>query len=48
MFAYPLRNYKDAGAKGGLPVTAVKLTDLVQHLQVGVAYNFNNCISQDQ
>jgi coatomer protein complex subunit alpha (xenin) len=33
-FTYPLRNWKDAGPKGGLPVAGIKLNDLVQKLQV--------------
>ncbi|XP_063929353.1 coatomer subunit alpha [Zophobas morio] len=33
-FTYPLRNWKDAGPKGGLPVAGIKQNDLVQKLQV--------------
>ena len=31
---YPNRNWKDAGPKGGLPAVGLKLSDLVQRLQV--------------
>lgn len=33
-YSFPQRNWKDAGVKGGLPIAGVKLTDLVQRLQV--------------
>ncbi|KAF2883804.1 hypothetical protein ILUMI_22390 [Ignelater luminosus] len=33
-FSFPQRNWKEAGAKGGLPIAGIKLTDLVQRLQV--------------
>jgi len=33
MTNYPHRNWRDAGAKGGLPNTPVKLDDLVAQLQ---------------
>ena len=33
-FYYPHRNWREAGARGGLPATALKLTDLVNRLQV--------------
>ena len=33
LFCYPHRNYKDAGARGGLPQNSLKLTDLVNNLQ---------------
>eukprot|EP00794_Sanderia_malayensis_P012655 gene12655-13955_t len=38
LFGYPHRNWKEAGAKHGLPAVGVKLNDLVQRLQV--AYQF--------
>ena len=34
LFGYPHRNWKEAGAKNGLPAVSVKLNDLVQRLQV--------------
>lgn len=34
MFYYPHRNWKDAGAKSGLPAVGLKLNDLIQRLQV--------------
>jgi len=34
LFAYPHRNWKEAGAKAGLPAIGVKLNDLVQKLQI--------------
>lgn len=34
LYNYPHRNWRDAGPKGGLPATGVKLADLVQRLQV--------------
>jgi len=33
LFAYPHRNWKEAGAKAGLPAVGLKLNDLVQRLQ---------------
>ncbi|CAH0555045.1 unnamed protein product [Brassicogethes aeneus] len=33
-FSFPLRNWKDAGPKGGLPTEGVKLNELVSKLQV--------------
>lgn len=33
-FSYPQRSGKDVGAKGQLPVVSIKLSDLVQNLQV--------------
>jgi len=33
LFGYPHRNWKEAGAKNGLPAVSVKLNDLVQRLQ---------------
>lgn len=33
LFFYPHRNWKDAGAKGGLPAVGLKLNDLIQRLQ---------------
>lgn len=33
-YNYPLRNYKENNAKGGLPVTPIKLTNLITQLQV--------------
>ncbi|RWS28728.1 coatomer subunit alpha-like protein [Leptotrombidium deliense] len=33
MFSYPLRNWKDAGPKDGLPAVGIKLTELIQRLQ---------------
>lgn len=33
LFAYPHRNWKEAGAKGGLPAVGLKLADVVQRLQ---------------
>ncbi|XP_044734927.1 coatomer subunit alpha [Chrysoperla carnea] len=34
MFPYPLRNWKDASPKGGLPISSLKLSVLVQNLQL--------------
>ncbi|XP_060529873.1 coatomer subunit alpha [Cylas formicarius] len=34
IFAYPLRNWKDANIKTSLPATGVKLNDLISRLQV--------------
>ncbi|KAK6623727.1 hypothetical protein RUM43_009580 [Polyplax serrata] len=34
LYGYPLRNWKDAGPKGGLPALGLKLSDLVQRLQI--------------
>ena len=34
MFYYPHRNWKEAGAKAGLPAVGLKLNDLIQRLQV--------------
>lgn len=36
LFGYPHRNWKEAGAKSGLPAVGVKLNDLVQRLQVRI------------
>ena len=36
LFGYPHRNWKEAGAKSGLPSVGLKLNDLVQRLQVKV------------
>lgn len=33
-FNYPLRNYKDNPTKGGLPVTPIKLSNLIAQLQI--------------
>lgn len=33
LFGYPHRNYKEAGARGGVPAVGVKLNNLVQRLQ---------------
>lgn len=33
LFFYPHRNWKDAGAKAGLPAVGLKLNDLIQRLQ---------------
>ncbi|RWS09241.1 coatomer subunit alpha-like protein [Dinothrombium tinctorium] len=33
MYAYPLRNWREAGQKGGLPAVGTKLTELIQRLQ---------------
>ncbi|CAL1531227.1 unnamed protein product [Lymnaea stagnalis] len=38
LFCYPHRNWKDAGARNGVPAVGLKLTALVQQLQV--AYQF--------
>lgn len=34
IFSYPLRNWKEATIKTGLPATGIKLNDLVAKLQV--------------
>ena len=34
LFGHPHRNWKEAGAKAGLPAVGVKLSDLVTRLQV--------------
>lgn len=34
LFGYPHRNWKEAGARGGVPAVGLKLNDLVQRLQV--------------
>ncbi|XP_069693952.1 coatomer subunit alpha-like isoform X2 [Periplaneta americana] len=34
LYGYPHRNWKDAGPKGGKPAIGIKLSDLVQRLQV--------------
>ncbi|XP_076308950.1 coatomer subunit alpha [Tachypleus tridentatus] len=34
MYAHPHRNWKEAGAKGGLPAIGCKLNDLIQRLQM--------------
>ena len=36
LFGYPHRNWKDAGAKNGVPAVALKLSDLVNKLQVRI------------
>jgi hypothetical protein len=38
--AFPHRNWKDAGAKGGLPAVGMKLAELVQRLQVCATYYY--------
>ena len=35
LFAYPQRNWKEAGPKGGLPSVGCKLPELIQRLQAG-------------
>ncbi|GCC41723.1 hypothetical protein chiPu_0025899, partial [Chiloscyllium punctatum] len=34
MYGYPQRNWKEAGLKSGLPAVGLKLSDLIQRLQV--------------
>lgn len=34
LFGYAHRNWREAGVRGGLPVPCIKLTDLVQRLQI--------------
>lgn len=34
LYGYPQRNWKEAGAKGGLPAIGLRVSDLVQRLQV--------------
>lgn len=34
LLEYPHRNWKEAGAKGGVPAVGLKLAELVQRLQV--------------
>lgn len=34
MYGFPHRNWKEAGAKGGLPAVGLKVSDLVQRLQI--------------
>lgn len=34
LLGYPHRNWKEAGAKGGVPAVGMKLSDLIQRLQV--------------
>jgi coatomer protein complex subunit alpha (xenin) len=40
LFTYPHRNWKEAGAKGGLPAVNLKLADLVNKLQVTPSLQF--------
>uniref|UniRef100_A0A673MNS2 Coatomer subunit alpha n=1 Tax=Sinocyclocheilus rhinocerous TaxID=307959 RepID=A0A673MNS2_9TELE len=35
LHSYPLRNWKDSGAKGGLPAVGLRLSDLISRLQQG-------------
>lgn len=39
LFCYPLRNFKDAGPRGGLPAISLKISALVQSLQVNYSAN---------
>ncbi|MRC56942.1 hypothetical protein GH877_30255, partial [Bacillus thuringiensis] len=34
LFGYPHRNWSEAGARGGAPMVGLKLSDLIQRLQV--------------
>ena len=36
LFGYPHRNWREAGAKAGLPATALRLSDLSNRLQVRI------------
>ena len=36
LLGYPHRNWREAGAKGGLPATALRLSDLSNRLQVRI------------
>lgn len=41
-FGYPLRNWKEAVGKSGLPAIGLKLNDLVNRLQVSSVLLFEN------
>ena len=41
LFFYPHRNWREAGARGGLPATALKLSELVNRLQVSLSIEHN-------